>query len=400
MQIPDLFVILGILLTAGILTGHVAITVTTLNVTYGQGWIARKVLRSVRLLHDMVLFLGTPLLAWVCFRAGCFTQFDTTQLPPAALIYFAFAALVGWIVVPMVLLRRWTRRLPEAQLSNHGHTIDVADRLGHRPIGSGPKRLMAYWPGNEQFQLEVLERTYQLPRLRPELDGLSILHLSDLHFTGTVGIEYFEEVFEEAGKLECDIVAVTGDLVDQHSCYEWVTRLLGKLHGRLASYAILGNHDSWYDHERIRRDLVHVGYRVLSGRWEILPVAEQSLVVAGTESPWMGGLPDLSAAPPDAFRLLLSHTPDNAPWASRIGFDLMLAGHNHGGQVRLPLIGPVFMPSRFGCRFDMGAFQIGPTLIHVSRGISGKHPFRWRCRPELTKLVLRAVADGAVSVPT
>jgi predicted MPP superfamily phosphohydrolase len=103
----------------------------------------------------------------------------------------------------------------------------------------------------------------------------------------------------------------------------------------------------------------------------------------------MGRLPDMAAAPADSFRLLLSHTPDNAHWAAANGFDLMVAGHNHGGQVRLPLIGPVFMPSRYGCRFDMGAFQIGGTLVHVSRGISGKHPYRFRCRPELTKIVLK-----------
>jgi predicted MPP superfamily phosphohydrolase len=67
----------------------------------------------------------------------------------------------------------------------------------------------------------------------------------------------------------------------------------------------------------------------------------------------------------------------------------MLAGHNHGGQVRLPVIGPVFMPSRYGRHFDMGAFEIGPTLVHVSRGVSGKHPYRFGCKPELTKIVLR-----------
>jgi len=104
----------------------------------------------------------------------------------------------------------------------------------------------------------------------------------------------------------------------------------------------------------------------------------------------MGRLPDVSAAPRDAFRLLLSHTPDNAYWADRSGFDLMLAGHNHGGQVRLPLIGPVFMPSRYGRKFDAGAFQIGRMLLHVSRGVSGKHPYRFGCTPEITKIVLRS----------
>ena len=69
----------------------------------------------------------------------------------------------------------------------------------------------------------------------------------------------------------------------------------------------------------------------------------------------------------------------------------MLAGHTHGGQIRLPLLGPVYSPSRFGCRFASGAFWLEPTLMYVSRGLSGREPIRYLCVPELTKLVLRSV---------
>jgi predicted MPP superfamily phosphohydrolase len=86
----------------------------------------------------------------------------------------------------------------------------------------------------------------------------------------------------------------------------------------------------------------------------------------------------------------LSHTPDNFAWACRHNVDLMLSGHNHGGQIKLPLFGPVYSPSRFGCRYADGVFWKSPTLMHVSRGLAGKHPLRWRCRPEVTRIVLRA----------
>jgi hypothetical protein len=376
----------------GALIGHIALTVTALNVAYGQGCLPRRVLRGVRGVHDLWILLGTPWLAWLCYRSGWIATGEIGLLPPMLLTYVSVAAVVGWLVVPVVTVARWLRRLPAAQLSNHGRTIDVAARLGRRPIGHGRHQLMARWPWNEQYKLEILERTYRLPRVPAAWDGLSILHLSDLHFTGTVAREYFEQVIEEADRLGCDLIALTGDLVDRPAFYEWVPELLGRLRGRLGAYAVLGNHDSWFDHDRIRRDLASVGVRLLSGRWEVIDVHGQPLVLAGTEAPWMGRLPDLSAAPPDAFRMLLSHTPDNAPWASRQGIDLLLAGHNHGGQVRLPVIGPVFMPSRYGRRFDAGAFQIGPTLVHVSRGISGRHPFRFGCKPELTKIVLRSPA--------
>jgi predicted MPP superfamily phosphohydrolase len=341
-------------------------------------------------LHDLWILAGTPCLAWMIYRSGLAATGDWSSLPPVLLSYVVCCAIVGWLAVPAVMMTRTLRRLPDAQLSNHGRIIDVAARLGSRPIGRGPHRVMVRWPWNEQFQLEILERIYRLPRLPAAWDGLSILHLTDLHFTGTVAFEYFEQVIHEANELDCDLVAVTGDLIDRPSCYEWVPHLLGRLQSRFGCYAVLGNHDSWRDHDRIRRDLSGVGFRMLAGRWEVRDVKSQPLVIAGTESPWMGRLPDLSAAPAEAFRLLLSHTPDNAPWASRQGIDLMLAGHNHGGQVRLPIIGPVFMPSRYGRHFDMGAFQVGSTLVHVSRGVSGKHPFRFGCRPELTKIVLRS----------
>jgi predicted MPP superfamily phosphohydrolase len=95
------------------------------------------------------------------------------------------------------------------------------------------------------------------------------------------------------------------------------------------------------------------------------------------------------------FLLLVSHTPDNFHWAVREGYDLVLSGHTHGGQVRLPLIGPVFAPSLHGTRYASGTFARGSTMLHVSRGVSGIHPLRWFCRPEISLLTLRTTDDAA-----
>jgi predicted MPP superfamily phosphohydrolase len=67
----------------------------------------------------------------------------------------------------------------------------------------------------------------------------------------------------------------------------------------------------------------------------------------------------------------------------------VLAGHVHGGQIRFPLIGATFVPSRFSRRYDCGTFYEAPTLMHVSRGLAGQHPLRIRCRPEVTRIVLK-----------
>ncbi|HWY85255.1 MAG TPA: metallophosphoesterase, partial [Gemmataceae bacterium] len=89
------------------------------------------------------------------------------------------------------------------------------------------------------------------------------------------------------------------------------------------------------------------------------------------------------------FRLLISHTPDNIRWARRHHVDLMLAGHVHGGQIRLPLIGSLFVPSRYSRKFDCGTFFSDPTVMYVSRGLAGQHPLRFNCRPEVTRIILR-----------
>jgi predicted MPP superfamily phosphohydrolase len=129
--------------------------------------------------------------------------------------------------------------------------------------------------------------------------------------------------------------------------------------------------------------------KVLNNSWTQVQVREQPLVAIGHEGPWFQPPPDLSACPAGPFRLCLSHTPDNIPWARQHQVDLMLSGHVHGGQIRLPLIGCVVVPSRYGGRYDCGTFHERPTVLHVSRGLGGEHPLRYNCRPEVTKLILR-----------
>jgi hypothetical protein len=88
-------------------------------------------------------------------------------------------------------------------------------------------------------------------------------------------------------------------------------------------------------------------------------------------------------------------TLDNLPRSRRQGIDLMLSGHVHGAQVRLPLIGSVVVPSRYGLRYDGGTFHEPPTVLHVSRGPGAEQPLRYHCRPEVTRLVLRCPDGGA-----
>jgi predicted MPP superfamily phosphohydrolase len=82
----------------------------------------------------------------------------------------------------------------------------------------------------------------------------------------------------------------------------------------------------------------------------------------------------------------ISHSPDQFLWARNKGCHLLLCGHTHGGQVRVPGIGPIVAPSFHGSRYASGVFFQSPTVMHVTRGIAGTHPLRWWCAPEASLL--------------
>jgi predicted MPP superfamily phosphohydrolase len=219
---------------------------------------------------------------------------------------------------------------------------------------------------------------------------LTILHLTDLHLCGTPDRAFYHVVMERCLQWGVpDLLALTGDVIDSEWHHRWIVPVLGKLRWNLGAFVILGNHDSWRDVTLIRRRLRKVGMNVIGNGWQQIDVRGEPMIVIGHEGPWFTPIPDLANCPEGIFRLLLSHTPDNISWARANHIDLMLAGHVHGGQIRLPVLGSVFVPSRYSRRFDCGTFYLAPTVMHVGRGLSGQHPLRFFCKPEVTRIVLR-----------
>jgi hypothetical protein len=144
----------------------------------------------------------------------------------------------------------------------------------------------------------------------------------------------------------------------------------------------------------LRNELVAQGFIDLGGRHETIRVNGTPILLAGNELPWFAPAADMSVVPRELsdsrpFRVAVAHSPDQFPWARTHDFDLMLAGHTHGGQIRFPFVGPVFSPSHHGVRYSAGTFYEPPTLLHVSRGLSGTRPLRFNCPPELARLILR-----------
>ena len=204
--------------------------------------------------HDVWMLAFPPLLLWKVGFTGPAVLLGGywSNLSGGWQAYLS-VCLLGAAGLAFTAVRYQLRRPPTAQLSNHSHSVDVVERLGRRPLGSGPYQTLARLPGNEIFQIEVSHKTLQLPRLPAEWDGLNILHLSDLHFIGTLDLPFFEEVTRLSLEQQADLIVFTGDLLDKQRLVEWLPATLGQLAAPLGCYFILGNHDWYLEPEPIRQ---------------------------------------------------------------------------------------------------------------------------------------------------
>ena len=369
--------------------GHVSVCVTALNRV--QGSIADH-------LVEKTLKVGVYVWALVglCLPMVLMSRAEALEMPWAIVAgqlrtswgYFTLAT--AWLALTGIkrLLQIQLDRCPDAWKLLEAKILRLDEEVGVSFRRESERRAWVSVPGNEVGQLDVNRKALKLTQLPKRLDGLTITHFSDLHITGAIVRPYFERLKEEILRLDSDLVILTGDILDDRNKVKWVTELVSEIQARVGCFFVLGNHDVRYGQDQtLRKEIVRCGWHDLGGRSIDLEVHGEPVLLAGNELPWIGGVPDCRSAK-SAFSICAVHTPDQWPWGRRQGFDMILAGHTHGGQIRLPLLGPIICPSLHGVRYASGVFETDDTLLHVSRGISGLQPLRWRCRPELTQLVL------------
>ena len=357
-----------------------------------HGWGGPRLFVKLLTIACVLVFLVVPLaILWRTFK-GDLGQFNPFNSDPAIRLYLGACAAIGvasLVVKPLIeslrydpdVLKQWTydRR-------------DVAKAIGRKPLVGVFANLLGALPGNEILTLSIDRKRLALPRLPAELNGLTIAHLSDLHMTGRIGREFYAYLARQVNDLRPDVIAVTGDIVEHESCWPWLEESLGQLCAPLGVYFILGNHDAFIDTDKTRQLLIEAGLTYLTGRWLKADWNGAAVQLVGNELPWLAPAASLrDVSPPaneQAFRLALCHSPDQFRWCQRAGIDLALAGHTHGGQVQLPLLGVVASPSYHGTRYACGVFRRDTTIMHVTRGIGGETPIRWRCPPEIALLEL------------
>jgi predicted MPP superfamily phosphohydrolase len=359
--------------------GHLSLFVLVLNVSHSTN-MPEKLLEAFNILLLLATLLALPFLV----TQGPWTSWSI--LPRSYALLCLVIALAG---LPGVTLLRTFRKSPRG-IEAQGEEIDLAIDPGFdRVVGEGKHHWLLSLPRNRSLRIRKVECDLNLPGLPLALDGLSLVQVTDTHFSHCFRREFFEIVAEEAARWDADLVAFTGDLLDDPTTFDWVVPVFSKLRGRLGQFAILGNHDHRLRPGRARRALRKAGFADLEGRWERFEIDGATLALGGTSAPWGPSLDYQGAADAD-FRILLSHSPDQFPKAALQGIELVLAGHNHGGQIRLPIFGPILMPSRYSRHFDRGFFQNGRSTLYVSQGVAGKHPIRYGCTPEITRFTLRA----------
>lgn len=375
--------------------GHGLLWLGTLNRLHGLPF-SRTAIRRVNL-AIVALAAGLPI-AWVCWYVvfGCFATVP--------------ADLPLWLGVGHLFCRGYLAVCVAAAALGAcvGVVRIIADRFAPEPPAvcrvltfpqPAPHPLLRI-PGNQSLEVALVDRELVLPHWPAELDGLSVLHLSDLHISHRLGRSFFADVLTCCAGRPAELAAVTGDILEDPRCLEWLPDLFGRLRAPLGAYWIRGNHELKCDSDRLRAVLDSCGLVCLSGRWIAAPCRGKSIVLAGNELPWFppaaamaSALPPAPIGPP---RIALLHSPDQFAWARREQFDLALAGHVHGGQVRLPLVGPLVAPSRRGLVFARRSiYRSGRTTMHVSRGLSAEWPIRIACRPEIVRLILRSAVAAA-----
>ncbi|MDG1897365.1 MAG: metallophosphoesterase [Fuerstiella sp.] len=352
-------------------------------------------LKYVRKLHDVGIILFPPLAFWFMgwTESGLLRGGSVTELPFVlqVLLMFALCGLLPFICSVL----RWQARQAPAELlkatSQHFDVLKIQHVESDRQAVRGERiPLLAKFPGNQIHRLEVTRKYLSLPGRQADAGRnrrtIKVAQLSDTHFVGCPGRRYFEFATDRLCELQPDIFVFTGDLIDDEELFPWAFDMFSRLSGVAPGYSILGNHDWRLNHGRIRKGLVDTGWVDLGEKHTSISIGDVSVLLAGTEAPWIGSNPEVPVPGDEDVRILLSHSPDQRNYAHQQQFDLMLCGHNHGGQVVLPVIGPVYAPSRYGVKYAGGTYRHQQMLIHVSRGLGAQEALRLNCCPEVTLL--------------
>jgi predicted MPP superfamily phosphohydrolase len=262
---------------------------------------------------------------------------------------------------------------------------------------AAPFAAVGYGAFIQRTDFRVREVDIPLAGLPPDLDGLRILQLSDIHLSAFLSETEFARVIDAARSLHPQLAVVTGDLISGHSDpLDACIRQLARVKADAGVFACMGNHERYARVEDYTaRQSARVGIRFLRGEAQTLRFGNAVLNLAGLDfqsqrdrGQYLRGAERLIV--PGATNLLLQHNPDVFPVAARQGYHLLLAGHTHGGQVTVEILDQSINPARFFTPYVYGLYRQGNAAAYVTRGIGTIGiPARIGAPPEISLLRLR-----------
>jgi predicted MPP superfamily phosphohydrolase len=259
--------------------------------------------------------------------------------------------------------------------------------------GAGAVAGLGYGFLVEPARISVERIRLRLPGLGSALESFRIVLLSDFHLHPFTKLPLVRAAVEAANALKPDLVLLLGDFVDETAdAIHELAPELARLNARLGVFGVLGNHDHWKGAGIVGEGLRAHGIPLLINHGVELTVGTAPLFLAGIDSAWAGrpalgeALRDLGPGVPC---ILMAHEPDFADAAAQDGrTTLQVSGHSHGGQVRLPGIGALSLPS-WGRKYDHGHYPLPGLQLYTNRGIGVVDiPVRFNCPPEVTEITL------------
>jgi uncharacterized protein len=351
---------------------------------------ARTSIRVRRLLYCG----ATASLAWIVF--GFFTRFARVNghLPPWVATWPREAAvtwaLISLVMVPMIAL---ARVIPRPQL-DHSPARRRFLRTMQTTTIAAPVTILGYGTFIARTRIDLREESMPIPGLHPDLDGLRLVQLSDIHLSPFLSVQELERAVAMANETRPHIALVTGDLISTAlDPLDVCLDRLSKLRADGGVFGCLGNHEIYAGVEDYTASRgAQLGIRFLRSAAQPLRFGSATLNLAGVDyqrmhSEYLVGAEKLIQ--PGALNLLLSHNPDVFPVAASQGWQCTLAGHTHGGQINFEILRRDMNIARFFTPYTKGLYRQDGSSIYVSRGIGTIGvPVRLGSTPEVALLKL------------
>ena len=237
--------------------------------------------------------------------------------------------------------------------------------------------------------------------LKGDSPPLKILHLSDLHVSHVVSLDFIGKAVRVGLGLQPDLICLTGDFITRgYKALDGYAEVLKPLAASAPTFACLENHDGgiWAarrrghaDTNRVREVLVKAGVTLLHNSARTVRLGDREIRLVGLGDVWAGEMQPTFAFPtPDTTpptTILLSHNPNTKDYLKNYRWNLLLCGHTHGGQVRLPFIGAPISSVR-DKRFLEGLHEWEGRWVHVTRGVGNLYGVRFNCPPEVSLLTV------------